>query len=288
MKKSILKKLVAMLAIGVLAIGTVGCGASNSSKEEAKAASKETSADSGSGDAVTLQSIKTKGKLVIGTSADYPPYEFHKEINGKDQIVGFDIEIAKEVAKDLGVELEIKDMDFDGLLVAEQAKKIDIVVAGMNPTDERKQNVDFSDIYYNADNSFIVRKGEEDTIKTVEDLKGKKIGVQKGSVQETYAQDNFKDSELKSLAKVTDLTLDLDSKKIDAILVNTPVAQINCDKNPKLGTSPLVLKDIELGAAVAMKKGSTELQTEINKTIKRLKDSGKIDQYVLDANKLVD
>lgn len=279
MKKGIIKNIIAILAIGTLAIGIIGCGAKGEG-------SKEASANISQG--ITLDSIKSKGKLVVGTSADYPPYEFHKEIEGKDQIVGFDISVAKEIAKDLGVELEVKDMDFDGLLVAEQASKIDLVLAGMNPTDERKENVDFSDIYYKSENGFIVRKGEEDSIKSLDDLKGKKIGVQKGSIQEKYAQENFKDSELKSLAKVTDLIVDLDNKKVDAILVNLPVAKINCDKNQKLGMSSVEVKDIEVGAAVAMKKGSSELQTEVNKTIKRLKDEGKIDEFVMEANKLVD
>lgn len=282
MKKSILKKLAAILAIGTLAVSIVGCGTNKT--EETKDVSKLTSSNEG----ITLESIKSKGKLVVGTSADYPPFEFHKEIDGKDNIVGFDIKIAEEIAKDMGVELEIKDMSFDGLLVAEQANKIDLVLAGINPTDERKENADFSDVYYKSDSGFIVRKGEENTIKSLDDLKGKKIGVQTGSVQETYAQENLKDSELKSLAKVTDLILDLDSKKVDGILVNVPVAQINCEKNQKLGISTLVLKDIEIGAAVAMKKNSSELQAQVNKTLKRLKDDAKIDEYVLEANKLVD
>lgn len=86
-----------------------------------------------------LGKIKKAGKIVLGTSADYPPYEFHKVIDGKDEIVGFDIEIAKQIAKDLGVELEIKDMKFDGLLAALQAGKIDFIVSGMTPTEERKR-----------------------------------------------------------------------------------------------------------------------------------------------------
>ena len=281
MKKNILKKLVAILAVGTLAVGIIGCGA----KVEG---TKEVNKVTGSNEGITLESIKSKGKLVVGTSADYPPFEFHKEIDGKDTIVGFDIKIAEEIAKDMGVELEIKDMAFDGLLVAEQANKIDLVLAGINPTEERKENADFSDVYYKSDSGFIVRKGEENTIKSIEDLKGKKIGVQTGSVQETYAQENLKDSELKSLAKVTDLILDLDNKKVDGVLVNVPVAQLNCEKNQRLGISTLVLKDIEIGAAVAMKKNSPELQAQVNKTLKRLKDEGKIDEYVLEANKLVD
>ncbi|EKQ58087.1 MULTISPECIES: transporter substrate-binding domain-containing protein [unclassified Clostridium] len=277
MKKSLIKRVAAALAVGVLALGIAGCG---SGKAEGNKDAKS--------DGISLESIKSKGKLVVGTSADYPPFEFHKEIDGKDTIVGFDIKIAEEIAKDMGVELEIKDMAFDGLLVAEQANKIDLVLAGINPTDERRQNADFSDVYYKSDSGFIVRKGDENTIKSLDDLKGKKIGVQTGSVQETYAQEKLKDSELKSLAKVTDLILDLDSKKVDGVLVNLPVAQLNTEKNEKLGIAPFVLKDIEIGAAVAMKKNSSELQAQVNKTLKRLKDEGKIDEYVLEANKLVD
>ena len=155
---------------------------------------------------------------------------FIQEIDGKDQIVGFDIEIAKQFAKDLGVKLEIKDMAFDGLLVALQADKVDMIFAGMTPTDERKQNADFSDIYYTATHRFILRSGDETAITKMEDLKGKKIGVQKGSIQEDIAKDNFDAENIKSLEKVTDLVLDLKNNKVDAVLVESPVAEYQCSK----------------------------------------------------------
>lgn len=286
MKKSILKKVIAVGIMGVMALGLAGCGSSKKDTSNNSEDSKVT-ADAKDG-GISLEEVKKKGKLVVGTSADYPPYEFHKEIDGKDTIVGFDIDIAKEIAKDMGVEVEIKDMDFDGLLVASQAGKVDLVIAGMNPTPEREENADFSDIYYKAENCFIVRKGDESKIKSEEDLKGLKIGVQKGSIQEGYAQDNFKDSEIKSLAKVTDLILDLNSNKIDAILVNTPVAETNCNKNDKLGMSEYSITDMQVGAAIAMKKNSTELKEAVNKSIKRLQDEGKIDEYVAAANELAE
>ena len=286
MKKSILKKVIAVGIMGVMALGLAGCGSSKKDTSNNSEDSKVT-ADAKDG-GISLEEVKKKGKLVVGASADYPPYEFHKEIDGKDTIVGFDIDIAKEIAKDMGVEVEIKDMDFDGLLVASQAGKVDLVIAGMNPTPEREENADFSDIYYKAENCFIVRKGDESKIKSEEDLKGLKIGVQKGSIQEGYAQDNFKDSEIKSLAKVTDLILDLNSNKIDAILVNTPVAETNCNKNDKLGMSEYSITDMQVGAAIAMKKNSTELKEAVNKSIKRLQDEGKIDEYVAAANELAE
>ena len=276
MKSGIIKKLVAVVAVATIAIGMVGCG-STAKKETAKA------------DASALEAIKSKGKLVVGTSADYPPYEFHKEVDGKDQIVGFDIEIAKQLAKDLGVELEIKDMAFDGLLVALQADKVDMIFAGMTPTDERKENADFSDLYYTATHRFILRSGDETSITSMDDLKGKKIGVQKGSIQEGIAQANFDAANIKSLDKVTDLVLDLKNNKVDAILVELPVAQINVQKNEGIAIADkLEVKDTEGGSAIAMKKNSPELQTEVNNTIKKLKDEKKIEQFVLEANKLVD
>lgn len=88
-----------------------------------------------------LEAVKEKGKIVVGTSADYPPYEFHKEIDGVDTFVGFDIAISQKIADDLGVELEIVDMKFDGLLAALTGGKIDFIAAGMNPSDERKKRL---------------------------------------------------------------------------------------------------------------------------------------------------
>ena len=95
-----------------------------------------------------LSTIKDNKKVIVGLSADYAPYEFHAMVDGKDQTVGFDVDLAKEVAKDMGVELELKEMDFDALIGALKAGQIDMIISGMNPDDERKKQIDFSDIYY--------------------------------------------------------------------------------------------------------------------------------------------
>jgi len=272
MKVGIVKKLMAIAAATTIAISMVGCG--NNAKNA---------------NASALEAIKSKGKLVIGTSADYPPYEFHKEVDGKDKIVGFDIAIAEQFAADLGVELEIKDMAFDGLLVALQSDKVDMIFSGMTPTEERKKNADFSDIYYTATHRFILRSGEETSITKMEDLKDKKIGVQKGSIQEGIAKDNFDAENIKSLDKVTDLVLDLKNNKVDAVLAELPVAEINVQKNEGIAIAKnLEVKDPDGGTAIAMKKDSPELLAEINKTIKKLQDEKKIEQFVKEANQLVD
>ena len=267
MKKGFLKKLAVAATVTAIAISMVGCGAS---KQQS-----------------VLEKIKSNGKLVVGTSADYPPYEFHATVDGSDKIVGFDMDIAKAVADDLGVELEIKDMDFDGLLVALQANKVDMVFAGMTPTDERKENADFSDIYYEATHRFILRNGDEGSVKSFDDLKGKKIGVQKGSIQEGIAKDNFDEANIKSLAKVTDLILDLKNNKVDAILVEEGVAKLYCSKNEGISAAEnFVVKDDNGGAAIAFGKNQAELQTEVNKALKKLKDEDKISEYVTAANEL--
>ncbi|MBZ9692916.1 ABC transporter substrate-binding protein [Clostridium sp. M14] len=278
MNKGLLKKLGLVVAIGAMAISIVGCAGNKNT-----AGSKD-----GKETASVLEAIKQKGKLVVGTSADYPPYEFHKEVDGKDQIVGFDISIAKSLAEDLGVELQINDMDFDGLLIALQAGKVDMVFAGMTPTDERKENADFSDIYYTAQHGVIVRKGEEGNIKSIDDLKDKKIGVQKGSIQERLANEKIPDAQKKALGKVTDLVLDLKNNKVDAILVELPVAEFNCEKNSDIALTNVILEDSEGGSAIAMSKGSDDLKSEINKTIQKLKDEGKVDKFVIEANEMVE
>ena len=286
MKKGILKKLIAVVAVATIAISAVGCGNSKSTDATGDGAG-DTKVEA-SGDGANLESIKSKGKLVVGTSADFPPYEFHKEIDGKDEIVGFDIDIAKEVAKDLGVELEIKDMDFDGLLVALQAGKVDMVFAGMSPTEERKQNADFTDVYYQGNHTFIMRAGEEAGMNAMEDLNGKKIGVQKGSIQEEMAKEAYGEENLKSLAKVTDLVLDLKNNKVDAILVETAVAEFNVEKNEGLALTGFTVEDETGGSAIALKKGSEEVVAEVNKTIQKLKDEKKIDEFVVNANEMMD
>jgi len=294
MKFGIVKKLVAAIAVATLAIGVVGCGAS---KEEESSQDAKVETNAGDKDAdvsqetdvlgTSLDEIKANGKLVIGTSADYPPYEFHKTIDGKDEIVGFDIDIAKEVAKDLGVELEIRDMDFNGLLIAMQAGKVDMVFAGMTPTAERKENTDFTDIYFTANHTFMVKKGDEGNYSSMEDLKGKRIGVQLGSIQEGIAKDNFEAENIKSLAKISDLALDLGSGKIDAVLVEAPVGDMFTKANEGLALVDFRVEDPDGGCAIALKKGSDEAVAEINKTIQRLKEENKIDEFVVKANELL-
>lgn len=284
-----LKKLLATGLAAIMVMGLVGCSSS-------KGSSSSASSDASSSAAKTekLQQIKDAGVLKVGTSAEYSPYEFHKVVDGEDKIVGFDDFLVQEIAKDMGVKVEYEDMDFDGLLGALQADKVDIVLAGMTPDEKRKKSVDFSDIYYTNSNVCIVAKGKEDTIKKSEDLKDLKVGVQKGTTQADYVTNTLGISDATQLKKIPDLMLELQNGKIDVIVTGKAVAEINVKKYDNIAIGNTTVGDeVAETAAAAIKKSSngvdnTSFIKSVNDTIKRLQDSGDMDKYMQDALKLAE
>lgn len=270
MKKGMLKKIFAIATIGVMSLGLISCGKKDDNTDK-------------------LSQIKENGKLVVGLSADYAPYEFHI-INeeGKDEIVGFDVDIAKEIAKDMGVELEIQDMDFDSLVAGVSAGKIDLAISGMTPDEERKKSVDFSDIYYVAEHGFLVKAENKDKYKTFEDLKGQKVGAQMGAIQADIAEENIPEVDLQLLSNVNDLVLSLKTGKIEALVVELPVAEMIVKNNPELIVGSEKAKDTEGGSAIAMKKEQQALLDSVNGTIKKIKDEKLLDQFIVDANALAE
>lgn len=284
-----LKKLLATGLAAIMVMGLVGCSSS-------KGSSSSASSDASSSAAKTekLQQIKDAGVLKVGTSAEYSPYEFHKVVDGEDKIVGFDDFLVQEIAKDMGVKVEYEDMDFDGLLGALQADKVDIVLAGMTPDEKRKKSVDFSDIYYTNSNVCIVAKGKEDIIKKSEDLKDLKVGVQKGTTQADYVTNTLGISDATQLKKIPDLMLELQNGKIDVIVTGKAVAEINVKKydNIAIGNTTVGDEVAETSAAAIKKSGNgvdnTSFVKSVNDTIKRLQDSGDMDKYMQDALKLAE
>ena len=284
-----LKKLLATGLAAIMVMGLVGCSSS-------KGSSSSASSDASSSAAKTekLQQIKDAGVLKVGTSAEYSPYEFHKVVDGEDKIVGFDDFLVQEIAKDMGVKVEYEDMDFDGLLGALQADKVDIVLAGMTPDEKRKKSVDFSDIYYTNSNVCIVAKGKEDTIKKSEDLKDLKVGVQKGTTQADYVTNTLGISDATQLKKIPDLMLELQNGKRDVIVTGKAVAEINVKKydNIAIGNTTVGDEVAETAAAAIKKSGNgvdnTSFVKSVNDTIKRLQDSGDMDKYMQEALKLAE
>lgn len=268
-------KTIAVAALAVMALTFAGC---------AKKAPE-----------TKLEAIKKAGKIILGTSADYPPYEFHGQIDGKDAIMGFDIEIAKEVAKDLGVELEIKDMAFDGLLAALKSGNIDIIISGMTPTEERRQNVDFSDIYYYVEHGVVIRKADEAKYGAdVATLKDALIGAQLSTIQVKIAKTNIKgvaadqleapNAQIKEVASLSDLILELKNSKIEGLVAELPVAKAYIAANPDLMLASYTFKDDDGGNAIAVNKGEATLLAEVNKTLNRLIADGSVDRFIAEAN----
>ena len=274
MKKGLMKKVIAAVMLGVMTMGFVGCGASSNK------ASDNNSTD-------LLETIQEKGKLVVGMSADYAPYEFHYiDENGKDVIGGFDVDIANEIADAIGVELVIQEMDFDALVSALPAGKVDVVISGMNPTEERAKVVDFSDIYYNSQHGILVRTEDADKYKTFADLEDAKVGAQLGSTQEQIAKAEIPNADLQLLANVNNLILELKSGKVDAIVMEKPVAEMAVKNNPDLAVGEPTYEEKTGGNAVGVAKNNPELLAKINEVINELNESGKMDDYILKANEL--
>ncbi|MEG1483557.1 transporter substrate-binding domain-containing protein [Clostridium sp.] len=271
LKGNKIKKIFTGALVGVMAMGLIGCGGKN------EAADKD-----------MLDVIKENGKVVVGLSGDYAPYEFHIKENGEDKLVGFDIDLANAIADDLGVKLEIAEMEFDSLITALPAGKIDLIISGMNPDEKRKQAVDFSEIYYVSEHGILVRAEDTDKYKTVADLAGKKVGAQLGSTQADLAEAKIENVDMQLLSNVNDLILELKTGKIEALIIEAPVGKISIKSNPDLAMAEQIFTDESGGNAVGIKKGSPKLVEEVNKTIKRLMDDGTMDKFISDAIKITD
>lgn len=233
-----------------------------------------------------LKKIQKKGELKVGLSADYPPYEFHQTIKGKDKIVGFDISIANKIAKDLKVKAVITEMNFENLLGALKTGKIDMIISGMSPTPEREKEVDFSNSYMTVEQKVIVRKVDQNKFKSTSDFQGVKVGAQKQTTQEELAQNELTGSSVTSLQKVPDIILNLTSSKIDAAVLEGPVADAYVEQNKALAYAKGVkFANGKKETAIALPKGSDALQAKVNASIKNIKASGALKKYQTKANK---
>lgn len=234
----------------------------------------------------SLEEIKEKGVLVIGTSADFPPYEFHATIDGKDTIVGMDIEIAKKIAEDIGVELQIKDMQFDSLIPALETNNVDMILAGMSATEERKVSVDFSDPYYFATQNIVIRAEDKELYSSKKDFSGKVIGAQMGSLQETLAKSEMTDSELITLGQTTELLLSLKTGKLDAVVMEGPNALAFTGNDDSLITFEGGFEGGETdGTAIALQKGADTLVAAVNESLAEIKEKDLVPSYLAETGK---
>lgn len=231
----------------------------------------------------TWEKIKERGELIVGLSADYAPMEFEHTVNGKTEYAGVDIDLAKKIAKDNNLKLKIVNMSFDSLLGALKTGKIDIIISGMTSTPERKKQVDFSDSYMMTKNIMLVKKDKVNEYKDIKDFNNKKVGAQKGTEQEKIAQTEIENASITSLSRLPDVILALKSGKVEGAVVEKPVAEAYLKQNPKLGISNVKFNEEEKDTVIAVPKDSPKLLSQINKTIKEVKDKGLIDKYMTNA-----
>lgn len=229
------------------------------------------------GSSTNNSSADGKKVLTMVTSPDYPPYEYYDTSGGERKIVGFDVDIAKYITQQLGYELKINESDFNGLIPAIQAKRADFVMAGMTPTEERKKNVDFSSIYYEAKNTIVAPKASNLT--TTQSLAGKTVGVQLGSIQEGDAKkiaEKVPGIKIKQLNKIPEIIQEIKSGRIAAAIVEDTVARGFIDANPDLAFN-VIPSEGPSGSAIAFPKGSP-LAAEFNNVLAKMKSSGELEK----------
>jgi polar amino acid transport system substrate-binding protein len=269
-----MKKVVVLILALVMTMSLVACGGGSS---DGSAAAESDS---------YIDQIKAKGELVVGTSADYPPYEFHTEIDGVDTIVGFDISIAQAIADDLGVELKIVDMSFENLLMSLSNGEFDMVIAGIEENEERAKTCDFSDPYLESKNLILVRKEDESKYTTLDSLQGVKAGAQNGTICYDRCVKYCGEENTVGLAKVNDLVMELNAGKVDVLFLDYMAVLAYANGNDNLVAVDCGIPSDDLGYSIAVQKGNQEMVDYINGVLTELKDSGAIEQYILDATEL--
>lgn len=216
---------------------------------------------------------KNNNEIVMVTEAGFAPYEYYDS----GEIVGVDIDIAKEIAKEMGKKLVIKDVSFDSIINEVKTGKADFGAAGISYSEERAEEVDFS-INYSVSKQIAIVK-DNSSITNINDISNKKIAVQLGSIADTYVTDNYKNADIIRQKKYLAAIEDLKSDKVDAVVMDELPAKEIINSNSGLKILDGSLTNDSYGMIV--KKGNSEMLSVINKVLDRLIQEGKIEQFVI-------
>ena len=228
-----------------------------------------------------------KSQIIMGTNAEFPPFEFVAD-EGQglvDKFDGIDVAIGKKIADKLGKELVIEDMQFEGLIASADSGKVDFVAAGLTENEERKQSVDFSDTYYVAKQIMVVA-ADNTTINSAEDLKNaEKVGVVMGYTGDSVVTDDLKldDSKILRVSRGIDGVQEVKNGKLDAMVIDSATGKALAEEN-----GLKIVEDDKVFAAeeyaIAVKKGNTELLKSINEVLAEMKANGEIDELAQKYN----
>lgn len=274
-----MKKLTALMLSSAMMLSLAACGGSASTETvSSEAASSEAASseavsteEAASADAAALTTVNA-GKLTMSTNAAFPPYEMTTDTGDFE---GIDIEVAGAIAKKLGLELQVDDMDFDAALLAAQNGKSDMVMAGVTVTDERKAVMDFSDSYATGIQSIIVPEGSD--IASPDDLAGKKIGTQRGTTGYIYCTDDFGEDAVVAYDSGLTAVQALNNGQVDAVVIDNAPAKEYVAANP--GLKVLETSYAEEDYAIGMAKGSS-LEDAVNAALEELKADGTLQSIV--------
>lgn len=294
MKKNSIISLIALLLCAALGMSLLaGCASktasteaeatvaetanTEASTEEAGAAEETASEEAASEEASTeeasteetglLAQIKAKGKLVVGTEAQYAPYEF-KDLDAS--FAGCDMWLAQQIADAIGVELEVVDMAFDGIIPAVKSGQVDIGIAAFTKTPERAEEIDFSELYETSAQLLIVKTGNADSYSTKEALAGQKVGAQKGTIQSQLIVSALPESELFELEKYPALALETQNGNIAGFVVDQAVGEaLVSTSNGALEVSNFAFtaEEASFGKAAVLAKGTEDLMAVVNEVI---------------------
>ena len=291
------KKIMAVLVAAGMVVSLAACGGSSQTATgtaESAAETVESAAESVASAAETVESTAadaaestaeaaaaedaelvtvTEGKLTMSTNAAFPPYEMTTD---SGDLEGIDIEVAGAIAKKLGLELQVDDMDFDAALLAAQQGKSDIVMAGVSVTEERQKVMEFSDSYATGVQVIIVKEDSE--IASVEDLEGKMIGTQRGTTGNIYCTDDYGEDHITTYDNGLTAVQALMNGQVDCVVIDQEPAKAFVAANQ--GLKILETEYVSEDYAIGMAKGNTALQSAVNKALAELQEDGTVQSIV--------
>ena len=297
-----MKKLLALVLASVMVLSLAGCAAQEAAPAETKAAQTEaaqeaapaeTKAAEAAQEAAPVEEVNAiqtvnPGKLTVATSPDFAPYEFYAiGDDGKPYLAGFDMDLAQYVANELGLELEVIPMDFDGTIMELSQGNVDMSLAGYSVTEERKEVMDFSIVYYGGAQSFVTTKANKDKFTDLASANNPDLTIeaQTGSIQADLMKQNTPDANCIEMVKVTDIIAELVSGKADGAFIEKAVAESYQANYPDLELLCDVPFDSE-GSAAGITKGNTALVDGVNAAIEKCIASGEFDKFVQNAQEL--
>ena len=276
-----MKKLAAALLAGVMVLSMAACGSTKTTEttkaaETTKAGETKAEETDKAEETSAAEAREDDGKLIMATEAGFAPYEYTED---GSTVIGVDVDIANEIAKAMGKELVIQNMNFDSALLAVQQGKVDFAAAGISVTPEREEQMDFS-IEYTTSKQVVVVKKDAGRVASVDALNADTVvGVQGGTVADSYCQDDLGTKDLKQYSKFMEAAMDLKNDKIDCIIMDSlPAEQMVA------GNDDLEILDGEVFTdkyAIAVQKGNKEMLDQINEVLQKLVDDGKVDEFII-------